>query len=72
MQNITELRNSLIQNYELMKAKKISLKLGRELASTAGKILNSVRVELKYCEMTGQKPEIDFLDNKPQNNDFPQ
>jgi hypothetical protein len=61
MQNITELRTSLAENYDLMKAKKMDIKLGKELANTAGKIINSLKVELEYNSMLGFKNKIEFL-----------
>jgi hypothetical protein len=64
MQNITELRQSLADNYEQMKAKKMELKTGKELANTAGKLINTIKVELEYNQMTGSKNKIDFLEPK--------
>lgn len=62
MKNITELRNSLAENYEKMKSKKMDLKIGKELANTAGKILSTVNMELKYQQINGIKEKIDFLE----------
>lgn len=45
MQNITELRNSLIENYTKTKAGKMGLNMCKELTNTAGKIINSLKVE---------------------------
>ena len=61
MENIEELRKSLLQNYEDMKAKKMNLATGKQLANTAGKIISSVKIELEYSKMKGEKPNIDFL-----------
>jgi hypothetical protein len=61
MQNITELRKSLADNYEKLKANEMPIKLGKELANTAGKILNSISIELEACKMLEIKPDIDFL-----------
>lgn len=61
MQNIEELRVSLLDNYEQMKDKKMELKMGKELANTAGKIINSLKVELEYNSMMGIKKKIKFL-----------
>jgi hypothetical protein len=61
MQNITELRASLADNYENMKARTMDLKMGKELANTAGKIINSLKVELEYNSMMDVKKEIPFL-----------
>jgi hypothetical protein len=63
MQSITELRNSLLSNYELTKSKKMDLKMCKELTNTAGKIINSLKVELEYNQMLGIKTKIDFLEN---------
>lgn len=62
MQNITELRQSLADNYTKMKANKMGLNLGKELANTSGKIINSLKVELEYNSMLGIKTKIPFLD----------
>jgi hypothetical protein len=61
MQNITELRKSLSDNYTRMKAGKMGLNVGKELANTAGKIINSLKVELEYNSMMSIKEEIEFL-----------
>jgi len=65
MQNITELRDSLADNYTKMKAKEMGIKVGNELANTAGKIINSLKVELEYNKLFGIKERIPFLETKP-------
>jgi len=62
MKNIKDLRISLLSNYELMTKKKMPLATGKELANTAGKILNSCKVELEYNHMMGIKKKIEFLE----------
>jgi hypothetical protein len=62
MQNITGLRESLADNYTKMKAGKMSLGVGKELANTAGKIINSIKVELEYNQLLGIKEKIPFLE----------
>jgi len=62
MKNIQELRTSLAKNYELMKAKTMPLNQGKELANTAGKILSTISVELKYQQINGEKKKIEFLE----------
>lgn len=64
MQNIKQLRESLVNNYSEMKEGKMGLKTGKELANTAGKIINSLKVELEYNSLMGNKKKIDFLDVK--------
>ena len=62
MQNITELRISLADNYTKMKAGKMNIALGKELSNAAGKIINSLKVELEYHQLLGIKDKIEFLD----------
>jgi hypothetical protein len=62
MKNIEQLRSSLAENYEMMKAKEMDLKQGKELANTAGKILSTISVELKYQQINGEKKKIEFLE----------
>mgnify|MGYP005839787641 CR=1 FL=1 len=62
MQNITELRQSLGENYEELKAGKMDIKMAKELANTAGKMINTVKVELEYKKMTRSKKSIPFLE----------
>jgi hypothetical protein len=44
-----------------MKANKMGINLGKELANTAGKIINSLKVELEYNSIMGIKEVIPFL-----------
>lgn len=62
MQNITELRESLTANYTQLKAGKMGINIAKELANTAGKIINSCKVELEYNQLMGTKPKIAFLE----------
>jgi hypothetical protein len=64
MQNITELRKSLTENYEEIKLKTMPIAIGKELANNAGKILTSLKVELLYNKMLGKKKIIPFLETK--------
>jgi hypothetical protein len=66
MQNITDLRASLADNYEKMKADEMELRTGKELANTAGKIIASLKVELEYNSIMGIKNTIEFLQVKNQ------
>lgn len=64
MQNIEELRSSLLENYENLKAGKIEIKPAKELANIAGKIINTLRVQLDYNTLTGNTEKIPFLEVK--------
>lgn len=62
MQNIIQLRESLSDNYAKMKAGKMSIATGKELSNCAGKIINSIKVELEYNAILGTKNKIEFLE----------
>jgi len=61
IENIRDLRDDLIQLYEDLKEKRIGLKEVKELTNTAGKIMNSAKLELEYRSFVGNKEEILFL-----------
>jgi len=61
MQNITELRKSLADNYEKMKSGDMEIKQGKELSNCAGKIIQSLKVELEYQTLLGTAKEIKYL-----------
>jgi|TARA_R110000744_G_scaffold379950_2_gene499276 hypothetical protein len=61
MQNITELRKSLADNYQQMKDGKMEIKEGKELSNCAGKIIQSLKVELEYQALLGTSKEIEYL-----------
>lgn len=69
MDNITELRKSLCENYEKIKSGEMDLKMGKELTNAAGKIIASVKVELEYSQYTGAKNKISFLESKESGED---
>ena len=64
IKNIEELRYSLTDNYCKMYDKKMPLNMGKELANNAGKILNSLKVQMEYNDRMGYKDKIDFLEVK--------
>ena len=62
MQNIKELRETLISNYEKLKDGTMERAMVSELNNTAGKIIATVTTELKYQNQHGVKKPIDFLE----------
>lgn len=61
MKNITDLRTDLLRVYQGLRDGSIEVKTAKELSNSAGKIINSVRVELDYVGMRGEIPNIDFM-----------
>lgn len=64
MQNITDLRNSLLENYKLTKENKMALDKNKVLSNNASKILGTLKVELNYNSHMNNKKKIKFLETK--------
>ena len=62
MQNIKQLRNELSNVFTGLKDGSIEPKTATEMNNAAGKIINTVKVQLEYAALRKEKPEIDFLD----------
>jgi len=63
MNNITELRDELCKVFDALRDGTIEVKTAAEMNNTAGKIINSVRVQLEYAEINDAKTKIPFLEN---------
>ena len=61
MKNVVDLRNELVIIFEQLKAKEISHADAKELNNSAGKIINSVKIELEYAGLCKVIPNIAFL-----------
>lgn len=68
MQNITELREKLTGLYEKVEKKEVSRATANTLANIAGKVINSLTVELSYNQFMEISQEIDFLESKATKN----
>lgn len=64
MKNIREVRAELAQVFADLRAGKVKAPVAAELNNTAGKIINSLKVELEYYGQRKEKPEISFLANE--------
>ena len=60
--NITELRDELLQVFDGLRSGKIKPPMAKEINNTAGKIIGSVKVQLEFCKLAGSKPDIKFLE----------
>jgi hypothetical protein len=61
MNNITELRSELSKLFNSLKAGEVEVKTAAEMNNSAGKIINTIKVELEYFSMLGDKPDIEYL-----------
>ena len=59
--NVKELRDDLLEVYNELKCDPRRLAQAAELSNTAGKILASVKLELEYATLRGEKPTCEFI-----------
>jgi hypothetical protein len=62
MKNIKEVRSKLSEVFAGLQDGTITPAIATELNNAAGKIINTVRVELEYAELRKVKPKIPFLE----------
>lgn len=61
MNNIIELRDQLCAVFDELREDRIKPIIAKELVNAAGKIINSVKLELEYAFLRKEVPVIDFL-----------
>ncbi len=61
MTNVVDMRNELLSVFTELREGTIELPIAQELNNTAGKILNTIKVELAKAALCGEKPVIGFL-----------
>lgn len=62
MQNITELRQKLNEVFDKTSKKEMSIAQAKTLANLAGKIINSLAVELNYNQYMEITKQIEYLE----------
>lgn len=62
MKNIEELRSELANIFNGLKSGDVEPKVAAELNNSAGKMINTVKVELEYAALRKKQPKIDFLE----------
>lgn len=61
MTNVIELRNELCQVFDQLRKGTVDCKCAKEIVNAAGKIINTVRIELEYADLRKETPVIEFL-----------
>ena len=61
MKTITDLRNELCDTFDDLRAGNVTPKVASEMNNSAGKIINTLKIQLDYHTMTKTKPNIPFL-----------
>ena len=64
MKNISELTTELAELYEALKNGTIEVKTATEMNNTAGKIINSQRVQIEYASLRKVAPNIPLMGGK--------
>jgi hypothetical protein len=66
MTTITEIRDQLIDVFNGLRDGTVEVKDAVEINNTAGKIINTAKVQIAYSALRGEAPYIPFLDtSKP-------
>jgi hypothetical protein len=62
MKNIRDLRDGLLKVFMDLKNDTLEVRAASEMNNAAGKIVNTVKVQLEYSALRKEKPAIDFLE----------
>ena len=60
--NITDVRNQLLEVFDGLRGGTVDIKNAVEINNTAGKIINTAKVQIAYSALRGEAPYIPFLD----------
>lgn len=63
-QNITALRNELLQVFDGLRSGKVKPAMAKEINNTAGKVIGTLKVQLEFHKLTTTKPTIKFLEGQ--------
>lgn len=61
MTTITDIRDQLIDVFNGLREGSIEIKDAVEINNTAGKIINTAKVQIAYSALRGEAPNIPFL-----------
>lgn len=64
MKTIEELRESLASLFEQIKDGSVDVKVAAEMNNTAGKMINTLKVQIEYAALRKEHPDIAFLGGK--------
>ena len=60
---IEDLRSNLLEVFEQLSNDEIPLAKAGEMSNTAGKIINTAKVQLSYYDLRKEAPNIPFLES---------
>lgn len=59
--NIEELRSELLDAFEWIKADPRRANQVKEMTNAAGKVIGTLKLQLEYAALRGEKPSVEFL-----------
>ena len=62
MTTISDIRDDLIGVFNGLRDGTMEIKEASEINNTAGKIINTAKVQLAYFALRGDRPNLDFLE----------
>jgi len=61
MKNISDLRNELATVFDDLRKGHVDVKAAGEMNNAAGKMINTLKVQLEYSHLRKEKPNIKWL-----------
>ena len=61
--DIVDLRNQLCEIFDKVKSDSKFVPMAHESVNAAGKIIGTIAVQLKYCDILKVQPRIEFLES---------
>lgn len=62
IKNITELRNDLLEKYQKLNSKEITVKEAKEITAMSSRIMSSCKLEIGYAKHQNKTAVIPFLE----------
>jgi hypothetical protein len=61
MKTIKELRQELLSVFNGLRSGEVDVKTASEMNNSAGKTINTIKVQLEYASLREEKPNIEFM-----------
>lgn len=62
LKNVEEVRNSLLENYSMLRNGRMDISTSKELSNVAGKVLSMATRQLEYNKYMKNKQPINFFE----------
>lgn len=61
MDNVRKLRDELAKVFTGLRDGNVDYKAAKEMNNAAGKMISTVKIQLEYSHLRGEKPQIGFM-----------